>query len=226
MYIKSRIPATIYRVILVVSGIYGVYLNLSAGSTSPLELLSYFTIQSNILVIAFFAALVVQTLATGALRASNPREPWPSLKGAVTLAVTITFLVFHFMLRPTMFSMTEYTSSLANILPHYVVPLMSLGDWLLFTPKGLWKRLDPVKWLLIPLAYLAFALIRAQFAVFASGSHYPYFFIDVDRFGPEQVLLNSVIIGLGFAALGYAMFGVDRLLAWMAQRLKHSRDGQ
>jgi hypothetical protein len=87
---------------------------------------------------------------------------------------------------------------------------MTLLDWLLFDKKGQFRRLDPVKWLLIPLAYLIFALVRAQFATFANtGSHYPYFFIDIDQYGVGQVALNCFLIGLGLLALGYVIYLVD-----------------
>jgi hypothetical protein len=90
---------------------------------------------------------------------------------------------------------------------------MTLADWLLFDKKGRLKKLDPVKWLLIPLAYFAFAMVRAQFSTFAADNRYPYFFIDIDKYGVGQVALNVLVVGAGFAVLGYVIYFVDLIMS-------------
>jgi hypothetical protein len=209
MYIKNRAVSSVFRVILVLVAAYGIFLNVAALGGNAWEILSYYTLQSNILVMVFFAALLARQLL-------GKKGFPPVVKGAVTLCITITFLVYHFILQPTLFEMSggSYVLSGANLIVHYIVPLMTLADWLLFDEKGRFKRIDPVKWLVIPLAYFIFALARAQFASFAiSGSRYPYFFMDVDKYGVGQVAVNVVLIGAGFAVLGYIIFFIDWFLA-------------
>ncbi|MDR1237239.1 MAG: Pr6Pr family membrane protein [Propionibacteriaceae bacterium] len=141
--------------------------------------------------------------------------------GAVTVCIALTFLVFHFVLRPSMFSMGEYSTSVANALAHYAVPLMAIADWLAFDPKGQMKKLDPVKWLLIPAAYLAFALVRAQFGIYAgSDSRYPYFFIDIDQYGGPQVVVNCLAIAAAYTLLGYAVYALDWTMSVLARNLR------
>jgi hypothetical protein len=210
MYIKNRKLATCFRALLVIVCLCGVILNVSALGSRLSSILSYFTIQSNIAVLLFFAGLMIYTWHRGSL----PASAWYStVKGCVTLCITVTFLVFHFILRPTLFSMSAsvtYVFSPANFIVHYVVPIMTIADWLLFEPKGGFRKTDPLKWLIAPLAYLIFVLIGARFGIFSnSGSRYPYFFLDIDKYGAPQIALNCLAIGICFAALGYLIYFID-----------------
>ncbi|MDR2063437.1 MAG: Pr6Pr family membrane protein [Candidatus Nomurabacteria bacterium] len=213
MYIKNKLMATIFRVILVAVGLYGIFLNVAPASGNVWEILSFYTLQSNIVVCIFFTFLLIRTW-------QSKSAPSASVKGAVTVCITLTFLVFHFMLQPS-FEKTAggaYLNSPANFIVHYVVPLMTIADWLLFDKKGGLKKLDPVKWLLIPLAYFVFAVLRAQLSVLsATGSRYPYFFIDIDQYGIGQVMLNVLLVGAGFAVLGYVFYFADRALKNMTK---------
>lgn len=57
-------------------------------------------------------------------------------------------------------------------------------------------------------------MIRAQLGGEPRGvqSRYPYFFIDIDKLGLGPVLLNVLLLSIGFLVIGYALFGVDRFL--------------
>jgi hypothetical protein len=138
------------------------------------------------------------------------------------MCITLTLLIFHFLLRPTLFSMSDgasYVSSPANIIVHYVVPLMVLTDWLLFDRKGMFKKTDPLVWTIIPWAYFAFSLVRAQFAAFSnSDSRYPYFFIDIDKYGVGQVALNVLLIAVSYVTLGYILYLIDLGLSKISRR--------
>jgi hypothetical protein len=217
MYIANQKLTIAFRAIIVLAAAIGVWNLIAIGN--PLELLSFYTIQSNLVVLVFFAWLIWRTWRA---RPKPPTAPNPTIKGAVTVCIALTFLVYHFVLAPTMFAMADnsFGSSPANLLVHYIVPLMTIADWLLFDPKGRLGKLDPLKWLAIPLAYFAFSLIRAQFATFAyNGSHYPYFFIDFDQYGIAQVSFNILLFAIGYIILGYAVYLVD----WALSRLKRPK---
>lgn len=95
-----------------------------------------------------------------------------------------------------------------------ILLIMVILDWLLFDPKPTYGPADPLKWLGIPLAYFIFAVLRAQLGGELRGvnSRYPYFFIDVDALGIGPVLLNVLLLSVGFLCIGYVLFGVDRQL--------------
>jgi hypothetical protein len=208
VYIKNKWLKIGFRLLLVGLCLWGILLNvLSAGNWS--EILSYYTIQSNLIIMLFFVGLIIYTL----LRHNQPLPPnYYTIKGTVMMCIILTLLIFHFLLRPTLFSMGagDYVNSPMNLLVHYVVPLMTIADWLLFDRKGAFRKFDPLFWTIIPWAYLGFSLIRAQFATFSnSGSHYPYFFIDIDALGVGQVIINVIIIAIGYVALGYIIYFID-----------------
>jgi hypothetical protein len=204
--------AIVYRVALVGLCGWGIALNVFAWGGSAL-ILTYYTIQSNIVVAVFFAYLIARRIKTD-------RPVSASIKGGVTVCITLTFAVYHFMLRPQAFEMGEYGTSTANALAHYVVPLMVIADWLLFDAKGRMKALDPVKWLVFPGAYLVFAMVLAQVRTVEIGSPYPYFFIDVQTLGVGPVILNCLAVAAGYTALGYVLVGLDRAIPAVWRRLR------
>jgi hypothetical protein len=214
MYIKNKRLSTAFRIILVAACLAGIIMNVSMFNGA--NVLLYYTLQSNIVVLLYFAFLLI----------SPQRNGSPAIKGAVMAGITLTFLVYHFVLQPTMFQMSAggYVLSPANALAHYVVPLMTIADWLLFDEKGQFKKTDPLKWTALPLAYFAFALIRAQFGSFpGQESRFPYFFIDIDKYGWGQVALNVLFISIGYVLMDYLIYTIDWFLARLGARWKPAK---
>ncbi|MBV9616859.1 MAG: Pr6Pr family membrane protein, partial [Ktedonobacteraceae bacterium] len=180
--------------------------------------LLYFTIQSNLLL-----ALCIAYAAWATLR--NLPGPAPLLKGAVTVYITITCLVYNLILAkaagsspptPGTIIVPLLGGTLSNDLLHIIAPLMAVLDWLLFDAHGHLRWRYPLRWLAYPLAYLAFVLIRG---VLISGPfqypylHYPYPFLNVDKIGYSGVALNTLIYGIAFWLIGLAFVIGDQLLA-------------
>ena len=97
--------------------------------------------------------------------------------------------------------------SLTNLMFHYIVPAGALLVWLNFVPKGRLRLRSVLPWLAFPLIYFVYVLVRG--AVF---DRYPYFFLNVDRYGYEKVLMNAAAFTLAFLALGLGFIALDRLL--------------
>ncbi|NBE49880.1 integral membrane regulator [Streptomyces sp. YC537] len=188
----------------------GIVIDLFLGS--PLRVLSYFTIQSNVLVAA--------VLAASAHRAWTGRPalaPW--ITAGTTLFISITGLVYHLVLANSAsdFATTDGPETLtglhaaANDLLHTVTPIGTALIWLLLThPGGLRPRHSGL-WMLYPLAYLIFALTRGALLPPGSVARYPYPFVDVEQHGYAAILGNSVLFGLVFYALALAIVGLDRI---------------
>jgi hypothetical protein len=212
MYIKNKRFATVYRMILVAACIAGIIMNIAVFNRA--NVLLYYTLQSNIVMLLFSAFLLI----------SPRRKVLPAIKGMIIAGIIMTFLEYHFILRPMMFQMgAAYTLSPANTLAHYVMQLMTIADWLLFDEKGQFKKTDPLKWTALPLAYFAFALIRAQFGSFpGQEGRFPYFFIDIDKYGWGQVSFNVLLISVGFVLMGYCIISVDWVLERLSTRRKSS----
>lgn len=213
MFIKNQTAKMFYRVIflfLCEAGIILQYAGVARMGNIAIHT-CYYTILSNILCFLYFAYLVI----------IRPKRENPIIKGAVTICIALTGLVFHIFLSGNMNAMGGKVGMelfVSNYIVHYVVPIMVFIDYLLFTPKGSFKVFAPLEWSVIPLAYLVFALVRAEvsdlvFNVFGNTtSRYPYPFMDFDAIGTSKAVTNIVIIGIGYIALGYLFFAFDKLL--------------
>ncbi|MEU5687807.1 Pr6Pr family membrane protein [Streptomyces venezuelae] len=200
----------VFRALIVLAAVTGVVIDLVIGD--PLRVLSYFTVQSNVLV-----AVVLSFAAWRSWKGRPPLPPW--LTAGTLLFITITGLVYHFVLAndASGFSMTEGAAALSgwhsasNQLLHTVTPVGVALDWLLLTGPGGLRLRHAGLWLLYPLAYLAFALTRGALMSPGPMSRYPYPFLDVDLHGYTGVLGNAVIFGLAFYALALLIVGLDRV---------------
>ncbi|MCD7978607.1 MAG: Pr6Pr family membrane protein [Tannerellaceae bacterium] len=222
MYLQNRFVFLAYKVLFLFLCLWGLYLNsgLPQG-TIQWHVLDYYTIQSNILCLLYFAWSFYKNLREGE-ETGRVYTPAPRLKGAITFCITVTMLIYHFILVPVQFSMgnAAIVYSTGNILVHYVVPGMVILDWILFDKKGRWKIYDPFLWLVIPYVYFVFAIVRAHFRGNIPGtqSRYPYGFINIDQYGWEQVLMNAGKLTLVFLLIGFLYVCMDRLLS----RLYHT----
>jgi hypothetical protein len=142
----------------------------------------------------------------------------PLLKFIGLLAILLTFFVYNIVLAPTKNVATNF--SIYSISLHVLMPILYVVDWVLFYErKATWKY--PLYSAVFPLAYITFVLIHAACLNFdssiinfaGSGPHiYPYFFLNVDKIGVDGALVWVIIIAIAFIALGYVMYGVDKLL--------------
>lgn len=195
----------IYKIIITIIGTLAVFNGFFYDNFQlDIETAYYFTYQSNILVIVYFILDIFNII-------KKKETFYPRFKGAVTMSITVTFLVYHFLLSTTSGKL-EGIDYIRNIILHYIVPIMTIFDYIIFDKKGIYKIIDPILWLIIPILYFVFVLIRARVgSPFSDGSYYPYFFVDIDKYGLKTVLRNVFFITLFFAVLGYIEYFIDML---------------
>lgn len=135
---------------------------------SALSTLKYFTIQSNLIISAYFFAFFV--------RANKPADGFDRWLGGVTVYITITGLVFVTLLQsiwhPTGLGL------LGNILNHYLVPILSLGFLISFRKDYRFSYKDILWWMIYPLGYAAFMWIHGRLT-----GDYIYPFFDIASIG-------------------------------------------
>jgi hypothetical protein len=140
---------------------------------------SYLTIWFNVLV-----AWSTFTLATGRDRDTRL---WRALRLDAVVIATIGGLVHFFFLLPLLdLSGWDYV---ADKLLHMAVPALALVGWLVFGPRGRADRRDLVPFLVVPVAWLGYTLVRGELVEW-----YPYPFIDVNEHGYGVVLLNTLAV--------------------------------
>ena len=139
----------VYKIIIIIIGALAVLHGFFYDNFKlDIETAYYFTYQSNILVITYFILDIINIL--------NKKETFhPRFKGAVTTSITLTFLIYHFLLSPTA---EDYKGIfyIRNIILHYIVPIMTIFDYVIFDKKGAYKIVDPLIWLIIPIIYFTF----------------------------------------------------------------------
>ena len=168
-----------------------VYLDGSQSPTfRPLNFFSYFTIISNLLTAYLMGRQAIQP---------SWLEGNGSFRGAVTLYMTITGLVYAFILRPIGADVGNYRPWI-DFIHHTAAPVAVIQDWLLFPPRRPLRSNVLYRWLIFPALYLVYSFVRGPRAEW-----YPYPFLD-PRFpgGYGRVAIFSVIVFLIF--LGGAVF--------------------
>lgn len=207
MKMKRMYLSVTFKAILCIAALSGILIQVRIFSGAPnWSVLNYFTLISNLLCAAYFLAAAVN-------EAKGGRAPLPMFRGAVVLGISITGLVYHFLLSGA--ASEPGAGALANILLHYAVPLMAMADWLLFAHKGHYRFSSPFLWLLLPDGYFVYAVIRVALGANLgyAGNRYPYPFLNVDALGWGQVLLYGLILNLLFLLVGFLFVLIDRLMA-------------
>lgn len=150
---------------------------------------SFFTVESNLLVLAASVALVIDPERDGAL--------FRLVRLDALLGIAITFVVFGLVLA----KIVHVTGIAAwiNAGFHYVSPVLALAGWLLFGPR---PRID-VRTIALafvwPVAWVVYTLVRG-----ALVGWYPYPFLDATALGYAKVLANVVgviVLALVFAGI-------------------------
>jgi hypothetical protein len=198
-----RYPALWWRLGIVLAGGFGL--------TFATSSLVYFTVQSNLLVFGYFVGAVYWMLRGRAMV-----TPAPRLHGGVTLWIVITGLVAHILLNhganplPGLVDGEDRWANWATFAVHYVVPVMVLVDWVLFSPRRAvsWRHIP--LWLAYPLGYGVVALGRA--AVYPDfETPYPYYFLDPRSNGYLWVVGQFGILTVEFAVLAAIVVLLNRV---------------
>ncbi|NDV78024.1 Pr6Pr family membrane protein [Dysgonomonas sp. 511] len=200
----------IYRLFYILLGIFGILMQFGvfAGNFNA-WVLNYYTVLSNLLCIVYCALRMGyenRWLADGKMRELVMS---PLTKYTVTMCITLTFLVYHFMLVPVWGMTWDLSlSSIGNYAVHYIIPVLTIADFL-FLDRGdspvAWYA--PFWWIMVPLAYFAYILLRAPIFgnIGTTPSPYPYPFIDFTVYPVSQILLNIVVIIVVFVVVGYLL---------------------
>jgi hypothetical protein len=158
---------------------------------------SYFTILTN-----FLVALV----CTASLFGDRPDAflTRPSTLSAITVYIFTVGVTYSLLLR-SVWSPTGL-QAVADHTLHDVIPILFTLFWIFFVPKGTLHWNQPLYWLIYPVLYIAYCLVRGAFINF-----YPYHFADPILLGYPKALTNTAFLLIGFWLLGLIVVAIDRL---------------
>ena len=193
---------------------FGIVLQLQVAATNDngffeavparvVNVLSYFTVQSNILV----------ALTTGllAVRLDRTATWFRVLRLSAVIAITITGVVFHLALK----GLTELTGKAvtADWILHTASPILGVVGWVVFGPRGWVTRRIVRLSVVFPLLWLAYTLARGALVQDRTGrDFYPYPFLDVVDHGYARVVVNLVLVAVLFFVLALGALAADRRL--------------
>lgn len=162
---------------------------------------SFFTILTNLLVTIYYTIHWLQKPTSLLLRLQKP-----GVLSAVTLYIAVVGLVYQIVLR-SIWSPVGL-QKLVDELLHSIIPVFTLVYWFLYEKhtETSWKSIP--SWLLYPLFYLAYILIRGSFSNF-----YPYPFVNVTELGLQKVLINSSVLVVVFLSIALGLTVISKLLA-------------
>lgn len=194
------------RAFMFLAAFTGVYLEITKHG--GLGMLLYYTVLSNLLVMIFTGYLLWKMRREG--------DYWQSssllrLKGGITMSIMITCVIYHFMLAP----LTKDFYRLENFLCHYIVPLWFLVDTIIFDKSRQYKWFDPIVWTVLPLLYMGFAILNGFVLKMdvpnAKDSPFPYFFLNVNKYGWGFVFRWAAIIFVAYMVSGYLFYLVKNI---------------
>lgn len=170
----------------------------------------YFTNLSNYICAAVMLLELIQGAKAAQKGESGFASALPVLKFFGLVMITITFVVFNFLLakdRPI-----EKNLTASSIMFHQVLPVMYVIDWVLFYEHKKVKKSTPLLSLVIPLFYAVFVFIRAEIMHREGEVVYPYFFLDVNKLGWGKVGIWIIVLIAAFIAVGYIFFALDKII--------------
>jgi hypothetical protein len=212
--IKSRTAQLIFLSFFCALGIVGIVASL--GIFDDVQNLRWdfyvhFTNLSNYLCIGIVFAELIQTAKK---KADSYVTTAPFLKFIGVLAILLTFLVFNFLLAGQPDRDPQANWRVASICFHVILPIMYVLDWILFYEHKKVRWFYPLASVIFPVLYVVFVYVRAAILNFNPEAPYiyPYFFLNLETQGIAGVAKWVVILFIGFIALGFIFYGIDKLI--------------
>jgi len=166
-------------------------------ATRVLRFFSYFTVQSNVIVIVTTLMLARDPVRDG--------RWFRVVRIAGLIGILVTFVVYLVALRPIL-----DLSGLAAVTDagfHIVTPVLAVVGWVIFGPRPRFDR-STLAWSLVwPGLYFVYSLIHG-----AITDWYPYPFVDVTKLGYPRALGNLVVVVVLLLAVGAGYVWLDRRL--------------
>ena len=218
--IKNRTAQLIYQTIYCTLGLVGIVASLGIFDDINLfrwDFYVHYTNISNFFCIGVMITALIQTIKK---TEDSYVSACPLFKFMGVLGILLTFLIFNLVLAGVEGRNPQLNWRIGSITFHVVLPLMYIGHWILFYERNKVKKSYPLLSILFPISYVVFILIQAiilgfDTSILIPNSNtpliYPYFFINFETQGPK-VIMWIVALAAAFVVLGYAFYGIDKLL--------------
>ncbi len=206
-----RIISISYKILTICFLTVGILLNILT-TRSIRSILSYYTLQSNIICLIAFVYFTYQEMR----KKSYKTTLYYKIKGALMIAIFVTGFIYTIALAPNQFQMTysqTLSKQIANLLVHAISPIAVILDYFLFDEKGKFKHSDTAFWLVFPLYYVIYVYtyryLGGEFYNIGGSKKYAYFFLDYEKIGYKGVVKWILLIGICIHMISYLLCYVD-----------------
>ena len=166
---------------------------------TTIRFFSFFTILTNTLVAFYFSCLFFNK------KQESKIFEKPGTLTAITVYITIVGLIYQVVLRKIWHP--EGLQLIVNELLHSVIPVLVIIYWCFFEKTKSISYSQILKWLIYPLIYLIYILVRGNFSNF-----YPYPFVDVNAIGLRNVMINALGLLVLFTLTSAMFIYVGKLI--------------
>ncbi|MBQ3521117.1 MAG: hypothetical protein IJA50_04375 [Firmicutes bacterium] len=191
MYIRNNTIAVVFRVVFLIVCGAGLVMKLLYSRFSIDTIMSDFALISNVLALIYFAYLII----------ARPGYERGMLRGAVTIYMLVTFIVYYF-IHFGVDADPLQSLSLAGYLLYFAAPLMAVLDYLLFCRKGWFTSYSPLIWTILPVVFNLAIFIINRIGIYVASI--PYF---------NLLGLNMIVTLFVFLGVSYLLFAADNLMA-------------
>ncbi|MBQ3610924.1 MAG: hypothetical protein IJA01_01515 [Firmicutes bacterium] len=191
MYIRNNTIAVVFRVVFLIICGAGLVMKLLYSRFSIDTIMSDFALISNVLALIYFAYLII----------ARPGYERGMLRGAVTIYMLVTFIVYYF-IHFGVDADPLQNLSLAGYLLYFAAPLMAVLDYLLFCRKGWFTSYSPLIWTILPVVFNLAIFIINRIGIYVASI--PYF---------NLLGLNMIVTLFVFLGVSYLLFAADNLMA-------------
>jgi len=157
-----------------------------------------FTMQTNLIVTIWFTLAIIWHNKPESLEKITGL-----LKGAFTLYITITFVIFAILLQ--MFYRPTGWAAFSNLVLHYITPIAFIVDWILTENKVQYKWNYLPYWIIYPICYIVFAVIHGTIT-----GNYLYYFFNISALGILGFVMYVSILILFGIVLGCLYIATNR----------------
>ncbi len=202
MYIKTRLFAIVYCFSVGALSTFSVWLLFHVFGHEAWRLFPTWVmlIATIYYVCSFFASIFAKKRSVG-------RALCPTLQSVIVIT-GILLAIFRLVFSVGHLKFVGIEGA-GIILVDFILPLLFLIDWILFSKKGYWRVVDPFYCLALLVCYAAWVLLSAEFIKSDSLFRYPYTILDFYSIGIDVMLWWLILIMVIILALGYICFLID-----------------
>ncbi len=201
MHIEKRSAVAIYRLVIVILAVIGLWIELASFQESAWRLFATWTLA---ILAIYYMVVTIKTAFWK--RSAFDVLPCPMLQGMLLVAGVSMLIASVSGLQLT--GLTGFS----NVLIAFLIPLLLLGDYFIFSKKGSWRTIEPFYWLAFPVVYVASIIITGDFMYTTDpGLVYPYGFLNFHAIGVDRMLWFFALEIAVVLVVGYILVVIDRL---------------